>query len=114
MILCAPQIDDWYYQRNILAQIMECFSRNDNACCNVKTKHQSLTATDSIHIVSFEYKGLKYLWIDCLSGTNVYCSHLECIEGRNVQIIYASDDKLNPFIPLETKALSPMIMEILE
>lgn len=110
VILCSPQTTDWYYQRSMVAAILNDFIKNDSKLSVVSEKRLHIGGNDSFYIINFQTEGENYYWIDFLTDNNVNCSHLEKVCGKNVVVIFASDSKQRYFIPQNSiKAILPVI-----
>lgn len=100
MILNAPQVDDWYEQRNIISGIVVDFIENNPACDGYDVKRVCEYENKFIQVIIFKAYGKIYFWMDAVEDGNVSVSHLEAIEDEMAYIIYTStkSDK-TPSIP---------------
>lgn len=115
VILCAPKTSDRTDQRNIIAYIIHNFIKNDSTCKDIAVKHQNLDAGHAVDITCFTYDIYTYYWIDCTLHSDIYMSHLECLKGNIVEVIYASDSEGSSFIPgYSSTALLPQYKLMIE
>lgn len=109
VVLCSPKTSDWYYQRTMVAHILQDFLKFDKNCTLVD---EEIFEYDKqrFYFLSFRYDNSLYFWIDVLIGTDVYCSHLETISNEKVEVLFASESSDRTFIPhdSEVKALIPI------
>lgn len=114
VVLCSPQTSDWYYQRCMVAAILNDFIKNDSNTKLLLEKRIPIDNEDSFYIINFRSEEENYYWIDYLTDDNVNVSHLEKLNGKKVEILFASDSKQRYFIPQNSvKAILPVIYNYL-
>lgn len=115
VILCSPQTSDWYYQRCMVATILNDYIKNDAKVELILEKKFPIEGTDSFYILNFQTEGQNYYWIDYLTDNNVNVSHLEKLNGKKVEVLFASDSKQRYFVPQNNvKAILPIIYKYIK